>query len=144
MQINTMISNLFKQNTKKNISFEDIQNIIRYNSSKYIIINTLLVCDQDCLISNTVNYHNEETTINNLINQYEYYDKTIIIYGRNSNDETTETKYTQIKSLGFKNVYIYKGGLFEWLMLQDIYGKDLFPTTTEILDILRYKPENIL
>ena len=44
----------------------------------------------------------------------------------------------------FKNVYIYKGGLFEWLLLQDIYGKDLFPTTTEILDILRYKPENIL
>ena len=144
MQINTMISNLFKQNTKKNISFEDIQNIIRYNSSKYIIINTLLASEQDCLITTTVNYHNEETTINNLINQYEYYDKTIIIYGRNSNDETTETKYTQIKSLGFKNVYIYKGGLFEWLMLQDIYGKELFPTTTEILDILRYKPENIL
>lgn len=144
MQINTMISNLFKQNTKKNISFEDIQNIIRYNSSKYIIINTLLGSEQDCLITTTVNYHNEETTINNLINQYEYYDKTIIIYGRNSNDETTETKYTQIKSLGFKNVYIYKGGLFEWLMLQDIYGKELFPTTTDILDILRYKPENIL
>jgi len=134
----------FKQNVKKNISFEDIQNIIRYNSSKYIIINTLLSSDQDCLITSTINYHNEETTINNLINQYEYHDKTIIIYGRNSNDETMETKYTQIKSLGFKNVYIYKGGLFEWLMLQDIYGKELFPTTTEILDILRYKPENIL
>ena len=144
MQINTMLTNFFKQNLKKNISFEDIQNIIRYNSSKYIIINTLLASDQDCLITTTVNYHNEESTINNLINQYEYYDKTIIIYGRNSNDETMETKYTQIKSLGFKNVYIYKGGLFEWLMLQDIYGKELFPTTSEILDILRYKPENIL
>lgn len=139
-----MISNLFKQNVKKNISFEDIQNAIRYNSSKYIIINTLSASDQDCLIATTINYYNEETTINNLINEYEYYDKTIIIYGRNSNDDTPDTKYTQIKSLGFKNVYIYKGGLFEWLMLQDIYSNDLFPTTTEILDILRYKPINIL
>ena len=58
MQINTMLTNIFKQNVKKNISFEDIQNIIRYNSSKYIIINTLSGSDQDCLISNTVNYHN--------------------------------------------------------------------------------------
>ena len=38
------------------------------------------------------------------------------------------------------NVYLYAGGLFEWLHLQDIYGKQEFPTTTYILDILKYKP----
>jgi hypothetical protein len=31
------------------------------------------------------------------------------------------------------------GGLFEWLMLQDIYGYDEFPTTKKELDFLKYK-----
>jgi len=139
-----MISTLFKKNIPKYISFEDLQNITKYNSTKYIIINTLLANEQDCLITNTINSYNEETIINNLIGQYEYYDKIIIIYGRNCNDTNTETKHTQIRSLGFKHVYIYNGGLFEWLLLQDIYGKELFPTTSDILDILKYKPTNIL
>jgi hypothetical protein len=64
----------------------------------------------------------------------------IIIYGRNSNDETIYKKYNQLVSLGFTNVYLYLGGLFEWLMLQDIYGFDDFPTTSRQLDILKYKP----
>ena len=46
--------------------------------------------------------------------------------------------------LGFINVYIYLGGLFEWLLLQDIYGRDLFKTTKNELDILKYKPDSIL
>ena len=37
-------------------------------------------------------------------------------------------------------VYLYLGGLFEWLLLQDIYGFDDFPTTSRQLDILKYKP----
>jgi len=35
---------------------------------------------------------------------------------------------------------MYTGGLFEWLLLQDIYGKTEFPTTTNIIDLLKYKP----
>lgn len=139
-----MIAQLFKKKEPNYISFGDMQNIIRYNSSKYIIINTLLPNEQDCLITNTIDYNNEENTINSLINKYEYYDKTIVIYGKNSNDNNTNDKYTQFKSIGFKHVYIYNGGLFEWLLLQDIYGEDNFPTTTRILDILIYKPKNIL
>ena len=68
----------------------------------------------------------------------------IIIYGRNCNDEKIYSKYKQLNSLGFYNVYIYSGGLFEWLMLQDIYGVDDFPTTKKELDILRFKPQKIL
>jgi hypothetical protein len=52
-----------------------------------------------------------------------------------------ETKYDQLVGLGFKSVYIYPGGLFEWLLLQDIYGFDEFPTTKRVLDILKYKPD---
>ena len=35
-------------------------------------------------------------------------------------------KYRQLVDLGFSNVYIYTGGLFEWLLLQDIYGSTNF------------------
>jgi len=52
-------------------------------------------------------------------------------------------KYDQLVKLGFSNVFIYLGGLFEWLMLQDIYGYDEFPTTKKELDILKYKAANI-
>ena len=30
--------------------------------------------------------------------------------------------------------------MFEWLMLQEIYGEENFPTTTRLLDLLKYKP----
>ena len=30
--------------------------------------------------------------------------------------------------------------MFEWLLLADIYGTDLFPTTKRELDILKFKP----
>ena len=68
---------------------------------------------------------------------------TIVIYGRNSNSDKLIKKYNQLISLGFLNVFIYPGGLFEWLCLQDIYGYDNFPTTSRELDILRYKAKSI-
>jgi hypothetical protein len=34
--------------------------------------------------------------------------------------------------------------MFEWLLLQDIYGKELFPTTKKELDLLRYKSNQLL
>ena len=40
------------------------------------------------------------------------------------------------------------GGLFEWLLLQDIFGKELFLTNKKNkekeVDILRYKPHPVL
>jgi hypothetical protein len=49
-------------------------------------------------------------------------------------------KYLKLQELGFSNIYIYPGGLFEWLCLQDIYGHDSFKTTKQEIDILKYKP----
>jgi len=71
-------------------------------------------------------------------------DVRIIVYGRNCNDDKAYTKYSQLSSLGFYNVYLYAGGLFEWLLLQDIYGAGEFPTTKKELDIIKYKPNKIL
>ena len=52
-------------------------------------------------------------------------------------------KYNQLINLGFANVYIYPGGLFEWLLLQDVYGKDSFPTNIIEIDILKFKGKSI-
>jgi len=124
------------------INFEDIQYVIN-NSQVYLLINTLNEVEQDCLILNTTNVKNEEPIINKFM-QTGNKNVKIIVYGRNCNDDKIYLKYNQLNSLGFYNVYIYTGGLFEWLMLQDIYGETEFPTTKKELDILKYKPNKIL
>ena len=130
------------QSTSIKINYEDIQFIIQ-NSENCLLINTLSSEEQNCLITKTINIHNEENIINNCMKNG-LKEMKIIIYGKNSNDEKIYDKYNQLNSLGFYNVYIYTGGLFEWLMLQDIYGEKEFPTTTKELDILKYKPNKVL
>jgi len=130
------------QSSSIKINYEDVQFILK-NPEGHLLINTLSNSEQNCLIVNTININNEENIINNCIKRGAK-DIKIIIYGKNSNDEKLYTKYSQLTSLGFYNVYIYTGGLFEWLMLQDIYGEKEFPTTKKELDILKYKPNKVL
>ena len=127
-----LISTLNKINI---INFEDVLNNL--NNKNYIIINTLNENNQNCLIINTINIDKEVEIINNYIKK----DKSIniIIYGKNCSDKTIISKYYQLLNLGFQNLFIYFGGMFEWLLLQDIYGKDAFITTTNEIDILKYK-----
>jgi hypothetical protein len=124
------------------INYEDIQYIIK-NQEGHLLINTLSNSEQSCLITNTININNEEKIINTYLKRGAK-DIKIIIYGKNSNDDKLYNKYNQLTSLGFRNVYIYTGGLFEWLMLQDIYGDVEFPTTKKELDILKFKPNKVL
>jgi hypothetical protein len=131
-----------KMSTSIKINYEDVQYVLK-NPEGHLLINTLSETEQECLISNTINIKNEENIINSCIKNVRK-DIKIIIYGKNCNDENTVNKYNQLTSLGFYNVYIYVGGLFEWLMLQDIYGEKEFPTTKKELDILKYKPHKVL
>lgn len=124
------------------ISYEDVQYSIR-NKEQYLLINTLLPTEQDCLILNTIKSDKEEIIVNSLININNKKIK-IIIYGKNCNDQKIYEKYNQLYSLGFYNIYIYTGGLFEWLLLQDIYGDIDFQTTRKELDILKFKPNKVL
>lgn len=125
----------------KKINYEDIQTVIK-NPEIYLIINTLLPSEQQCLIVNTTLAGEEEAIINRFLKENKSI--RIIIYGKNSNDESINKKYQQLYSLGFYNIFVYLGGMFEWLMLQDIYGKELFPTTKKELDLLKYKPNQLL
>jgi len=124
------------------INFEDVQFILK-NSESHLLINTLPETEQSCLLPVTVQASQEEIIINKYLKNG-LKNVKIIIYGRNCNDEKIYTKYNQFTSLGFYNVYIYTGGLFEWLMLQDIYGTQEFPTTKKELDLLKYKSNKVL
>ena len=119
------------------INFEDMQCICK-NSDMYILINTLSESEQDCLIKNTIPAIREESIINKYLKDAQ--SVKIIIYGKNCNDLGVQTKYNQLLKLGFAWIYVYTGGLFEWLLLQDIYGDEHFPTTKKQQDILKYKP----
>ena len=122
-----------------NINYEDMQFAIKSNN--YLIINTLPSSEQHCLIYKTIPWNKEEFILNEKIKLSTH--EKVIIYGKNSNDQSIFDKYTQCTSLGF-HVYIYKGGLFEWLLLQDIYGNEEFPTTGKEIDILKYKSCSVL
>jgi hypothetical protein len=130
------------QSSIRKVNYEDIQYSI-INSSNYILLNTLPSTYQTCLILNTLSIDDEVNYIDNLISKIKN-DKFIIIYGLNSNDDSVIKKYHQLLGLHFINVFVYTGGLFEWLLLQDIYGEDEFPTTNKEIDILKFKPIKVL
>ena len=117
------------------INFIDMQKFI--NNENNLIINTLSDNNQNCLINNTITADKEVDLINKYLNNNKHIN--IIIYGENSCDEKIVKKYIQLQKLGFFNIYIYMGGLFEWLLLQQIYGDNEFPTTSVVYDILKYK-----
>ena len=122
------------QRTDYKINYEDVQKC----RGTHLIINTLPTEEQNCLIVGTIPATQETRRVNEFLSKNT--STTIIIYGKHCNDDAVDTKYNQLSKLGFTQVYVYQGGIFEWLLLQDIYGKEEFPTTTQELDILKYKP----
>ncbi len=112
--------NLITGNSRsiKKVNFEDIQQIFRTNQNS-LLINTLSENEQSCLIKGTVSIQDEIRLINE--NMYRS-SINIIVYGKNTSETSPYKKVEQLMGLGFYNVYLYPGGLFEWLCLQDIYG----------------------
>ena len=136
-----MFSGWFKEDVSK-IGFEDVLFAIQ-NPEKHVIINTLPSDCQDCLIKTTLPSDIEERILNDFLARYQQHEKRILIYGKNTTDMSVERKYKQLRTLGFSEVYIFHGGLFEWVLLQDIYGEAEFPTTKTVLDILKFKPPSM-
>lgn len=119
----------------RRINFEDMQTSLKQEST--LIINTLESNNQSCLITGTVNVEAEISILNEALQKNK--DIRIVLYGLNAADISTTKKYEQLLGLGFYNVYLYGGGLFEWLLLQDVYGIEAFPTTSNNPDLLKYK-----
>jgi hypothetical protein len=117
------------------INFEDMKYALEHEG--YLLINTLPSSEQECLIDGTIHADDETATLNKFLRQN--ITVKIIVYGLNASDERVDAKCQQLRSLGFFHVYAYMGGMFEWLLLQDIYGNDIFKTTSNQLDHLKYK-----
>lgn len=102
-----------------------------------VLINTMPDTQQGCLIKTTIKANKETEYINELykINKK----KEIVIYGKNHRDLKIIEKYNQLKKLGFTNVHIYFGGLFEWLLLKEYYGEINFPIDGKMGEISQYK-----
>lgn len=129
-----------KPSSVKKIGFEDIKYLLA-RGNKFIIINTLHEDEQGCLIKGTTFPKDEVVIINKALSNPNL---TIIIYGKNYNDDSIYEKYHKLLNLGFINIHVYPGGIFEWLLLQDIYGEKEFPTTSTELDILKFKPKPVI
>jgi len=51
-------------------------------------------------------------------------------------------RYNQLRQLGF-NAFVYLGGIFEWLLLQEVYGISEFPIENRgfsKVDVLKFAP----
>lgn len=140
------------------LNFEDVQSVIANRGGgisiggtlaahtvTYLIISTLKSEFLNCVISGTVPAAQEEARINDILsgNTVNGDTITIIVYGLHATDETAYAKYEQLLKHGITRVCVYVGGMFEWLLLQDIYGADLFPTSgkKEAADIIKYRPQ---
>jgi len=136
---------LFSPNTGKNtlssshmVGFEDVLYAIQHPDQLYLI-NTLPRDKQECLITATLSPDKEERLINDILSSYKANTKKIIIYGENGCDNTIYERYVQLQKLGIEPVYLYLGGLFEWVLLRDVYGSALFSMTKEPGDLLTFR-----
>lgn len=122
------------------VGFEDVLHAIRAGPTKFILINTF---EQDSMIQGTVSSDREETVINAQLTDYTKPDIPIIVYGRNSCDDSVDRKEKQLRALGVEEIYIYRGGMFEWLLLGDVFGSEEFPVfkrNSGLVDILKFAP----
>jgi hypothetical protein len=113
----------------KYVNFEAVQTAMR--SQKNII--HVMDADEPVLISGTIPAAEEVAAVELAIKQK----APIIVYGKNCCDPLVDHKCAQLLKLG-ATVDVYRGGLFEWLLLQDYYGADFFPTTAAPTDLLKY------
>jgi hypothetical protein len=104
-----------------------------------ILINTMETKRQFCLIKGTLRAENEVDIMNKLLKTNK--NKEIIVYGIHHTDLSVIKKYNQLKKLGFNNVHIYFGGIYEWILLQDVFTSVNFQTDGIIENIVDYKIE---
>ena len=88
-------------NSINRINFKDMQYAI---ASNIVIINTLDINRQECLIKNTLKPEEEIATINDIIKRNKR--QKIVIYGENSSDNSIVKTYYQLHNLGLSNIYI--------------------------------------
>mgnify|MGYP006128149853 CR=1 FL=1 len=116
------------------IHFEQLNCLLNSSIYNTSLINTLSIDRQDCLIYKSIQGQFEQTIIASLAKT-----SPIIIYGINHNDKSPYHKYNQLYKLGYTNVSVYSGGLCEWVLLSEYYGRSNFKLTADCVDLLTLK-----
>uniref|UniRef100_A0A6C0B736 Rhodanese domain-containing protein n=1 Tax=viral metagenome TaxID=1070528 RepID=A0A6C0B736_9ZZZZ len=120
--------------TQATANYDDIRH------SQCILIH--IMEDESILIERTILIEKETIKINSLLAENNY-DTHIIVYGKNVDDyELLVQKRNQLLKLGFRNVWFYPGGLFEWILLRDVFGTRQFSTTADAKDLIKYRPKS--
>lgn len=140
-----MSSVMFKPSVSR-IGFDDILIALK-DRTKYIFISTMPLELQNALIPNTIPCIDEAMTINRIIDEFSATKYIFIVYGKNACDDTSSKKYQQLRNLGFSNVHVFPGGMFEYILLNDMYGEKLFPISgsngigipDKVVDIMEYR-----
>jgi predicted RNA-binding protein with PIN domain len=125
------------QITTSSYHFEKVQAQIQNKDPNIIFISTLDKTQQHCLIQGTLSIEEEIKTINEWMKKRQK--GTIVVYGKNHSDPSVYKKFKQLTQQSKCSCYIYLGGLFEWLLLQEIYGCALFPTQGSENDLLKFR-----
>lgn len=125
----------FRRKEVERITYSELQAAAKDTGG--FIVSTLPASEQSYLVFNTLAPREEERRLNDCLKKGEA-DRVIVVYGRNAGDVSAEKKCRQLVGLGFTSVRLYAGGLFEWALLQDIYGTELFPTTSVCVDPLSF------
>ena len=120
------------QSVSDRVNFDDVVS----KEATTILINVMEDVDQNVLIKGTVPCNDEVAEVQKAILER----STVIVYGRNCHDDRVFSKYVQIKKLGGKPK-VYLGGLFEWMLLHEVYGNDRFPLTTDKFELYQYRPK---
>lgn len=102
------------------------------NKNQVVLLTTLST--NDYLIKGTIHVNLECDFVNNLAKKDK--SKEIVVYGKDHLDMRVIKKYNELKKIGFVNVSIYFGGLFEWALLQETYGKSNFQTDGNVDDLM--------
>jgi len=145
--ISGMMSSILFKAPVSNIGFDDILVALK-DKTRYIFISTMPVDMQNALIPNTIPCSDEATTINRIMDEFNTAKYTLIVYGKNACDTDPSKKYEQLWNLGFSDIHIFPGGMFEYILLNDMYGEKLFPISGSngtgspvvTVDIMTYRP----
>jgi hypothetical protein len=148
------------------VDFSQVQDFIKKKTTSWKLMNTLPTSEQDCLIAGTMTAQQEIEYMDQwMMDERKRGDffarlfsgnendsdngkvkdtadpRKMILYGKNAQDKSPWAKRRElIRVYGFEEteITIYAGGLFEWMLLQEIYGPSLFPTTIVEKDLLRF------
>jgi len=112
------------------VGYDKIRDFIKVcKFRKDMLLITTLPFDGLCIQGTVDSIEKEEQLINNALESGKTGEMILFIYGKDCSDISPVKKAQQFIDLGFRNVYVYLGGIFEWVLLADLYGIEDFSVT---------------